>query len=128
MCCYTHRTEVPGDEITFRLAEDENFRCQCGVGQPPGQQCPRRITGEDLRCDVCRNPDLWPVSESGRPSADRYARPVTDGGLVQWSRYPERWVVRETTPEPYPEPDMETVRRYIEKFFRDGLPPLAPPE
>lgn len=60
MCCVTHEVRdvlerEAGTAIAY--AEREEFRCQC----PFGQQCRRRATDEDFRCDWCRgtNHERW---------------------------------------------------------------------
>lgn len=56
MCCQTHFLGYPGPAA---VAEAEDFRCRCGYG---GGRCPRRSTGEDMRCDTCRE---CPAPEGG---------------------------------------------------------------
>jgi hypothetical protein len=64
MCCQTHTPAYVFKGSLLVQAEEEAFRCQC-----PCLGCPRRATGEDLRCDVCRNPPA-----------------VTSGGMSPWGR------------------------------------------
>jgi hypothetical protein len=51
MCCQTHYPAYVFRGSLLVQAEEAAFRCRC-----PCLGCPRRATGEDLRCDVCRDP------------------------------------------------------------------------
>jgi hypothetical protein len=136
MCCYTHTTIVPGGKVTFRLAEEEFFRCRCqcvaqaGLQGSVGGGCPRRATEEDLRCDVCRNPDLWPADAN----ADRYQGPGVsdimtgqyeiirnDGGVLEFKRAgPERYYIDRTnvSPEVTPQGQEDIARYFKEQYLK----------
>lgn len=58
MCCQTHVPAYVYKGSLLVQAETEAFRCRC-----PCLGCPRRATGEDQLCDVCRDPAA--VASSG---------------------------------------------------------------
>jgi len=62
VCCWTHkerdtRDRQAGVNVDELLAADHELRCECRFG---GVRCERRQTGEDRRCDWCREQDPDP--------------------------------------------------------------------
>lgn len=82
MCCQTHHPRYVYKGSLLVQAEEEAFRCQC-----PCLGCPRRATGEDLRCEVCRDPAAVASPWSAVDSEGFYREQSFEVQQPRW--YPE---------------------------------------